>query len=312
MIASSKLGRTGLEVSRLGFGTWQIGGGRWQAPERQECVGMLRAAAERGVNLFDAAYVYGQYRSHEAILQSRALELLGEAFGKSELGRSTFVCLKLGQLDEFSHSADYTPRRMVENFRHALALLRRETVDICLVHAPSLVEVEQGRALAVLETLKGLGLARAIGYSFENEPQHVSAALRQPVDVLMLQYNLIDTLCGAVLNDAWRNGVGVLVGGPYKRGYLSGRYREVADLPLNDDYWQWNVRLNLSRVTTTLHQVVSLLDEAGSAAELRRRALKFILDTPPAPCVVVGHRSLSEVEDNIATIDQVLQAASQP
>lgn len=189
----SKLGRSGFDVSRLGFGTWQIGGGRWKAMSDDDSVKLLRSAVERGVNIFDVAYVYGQYRNENAVLESRSLELLGKALGDPSIRDSTFVCLKVGQLDEFSHAADYSPRRIVENFRHALALLQREVAEICLIHAPSLAEVEQGRALAVVETLKGLGLAKAIGYSFENEPEHVAIALRQPVDVLMLQYNLIDT-----------------------------------------------------------------------------------------------------------------------
>ena len=301
----SKLGRTGLDVSRLGFGTWQIGGGRWKAMSDDDSVKLLRAAAEQGVNVFDAAYVYGQYRNKEAILESRSLELLGKAFGETSLRDSVFISLKLGQLDEFSHAADYSPRRMVENFKHSLALLKREAIDICLVHAPSLAEVEQGRALAVLETLKSLGLARAVGYSFENEPDHVAIALRQPVDVLMLQYNLLDSECASVLDEAHRHGVGVLVGGPYKRGYLSGRYQRMEDFSMDDCYWEWNLQHNRGKVEAVLGKVNALMAKAGSASELRRKALSHILAKPAVASVIVGHREQSEISDNANIVNQI-------
>src|SRR5438270_13903995 len=107
----AKLGRTGLDCSRLGFGTWQIGGGRWKGLEPKGSVELLRYAAECGVNLFDAAIVYGQYRGELNERRSHSLELLGAAFsGKRE---QVIYCLKLGQLDEYSHRATYQPRSMV-------------------------------------------------------------------------------------------------------------------------------------------------------------------------------------------------------
>ncbi|HWY29619.1 MAG TPA: aldo/keto reductase [Candidatus Acidoferrum sp.] len=301
----TKLGRTGFDVSRLGFGTWQIGGGRWKAMSDSDNIKLLRSAVERGINIFDAAYVYGQYRNENAVLESRSLELLGKALGEPGFCDSTFICLKIGQLDEFSHAADYSPRRLVENFKHSLALLRRKVVDICLIHAPSLAEVEQGRALAVLETLKGLGLAKAIGYSFENDPEHVAIALRQPIDALMLQYNLIDDECASVLDDAWRQSVGVLVGGPYKRGYLSGRYRRMEDFSPEDCYWEWNLKHNRGKVNAVLNKVNDLLNKAGGARELRHMALEHIFQKPAIGSVIVGHREESEVADNADIVEHL-------
>lgn len=305
MTKYSKLGRTGMDVSRLGFGTWQIGGGRWKAMSDNDSIRLLRSAVERGINIFDVAYVYGQYRNKESVLASRSLELLGMALAEPSVLDSTFICLKIGQVDEFSHAADYSPRRLVENFKHALALLRREVVDICLIHAPSLAEVEQGRALAVVETLKSVGLAKAIGYSFENEPEHVALALRQSVDVLMLQYNLIDTECSSVLDEAARRGVGVLVGGPYKRGYLSGRYRKIEDFSVEDCYWEWNLRHNRGKVQAILEKANELLTKAGGARELRRMALSHIFNKPAVSSAIIGHREEAEVIDNAEVIEQL-------
>ncbi|MBV8378241.1 MAG: aldo/keto reductase [Verrucomicrobia bacterium] len=72
-----KLGNTGFDVSTIGFGTWQIGGGRWQSRPRKELVELLRGSFDLGVNTYDAAIVYGQYVDDRGVLQSCSQELLG-------------------------------------------------------------------------------------------------------------------------------------------------------------------------------------------------------------------------------------------
>lgn len=303
-----KLGRTGYDLSTLGFGTWQLGGGRWQSLPEDESVTLLQSAAQLGVNIYDAAAVYGQYQDATGRLTSRSLELLGKAFGSGSLRESTAICLKLGQFDEVAHYADYTPRRVVGQLQYALKLLQREVIDICLIHAPSLHEVMDGRALAVVQTIKALGLAKAVGYSFENEPEHAALAIQQGVDVIMLQYNLLDSQCASVLDEVWDSGVGVLVGGPFKRGYLSGQYRQLSDFPRTDDYWNRNVTINPGKVSSILDRTNALLDQAGSPAALRRKALAHILAKPAVASVIVGHRKLEEVSDNVAAINLLEKA----
>jgi len=171
-----KLGQTGFDLSAIGFGTWQLGGGRWCALDEEESITLLRASRELGVNLFDVAVVYGQYSDSKGYLQSRSQELLGKAFKEDH--DTVFYCLKLGQFDEYSHRADYDPKQLVSQFKHSLRLLQTDYIDIALIHAPSLSEVKKGHALCVLETLRELGHIRAIGYSFENELEHVKVAMQ--------------------------------------------------------------------------------------------------------------------------------------
>jgi aryl-alcohol dehydrogenase-like predicted oxidoreductase len=295
-----KLGNTGFDVSLLGFGTWQIGGARWNALSDRQSVRLLQAARDLGVNIFDASIVYGQYEGKDGRLHSRSQELLGKAFLKTR--DRVHFCVKLGQFDEYSHRSNYDPQRMVEQFHHALRALRTDYIDICLVHAPSLHEVKEGKALVVLQTLQAAGLIRAVGYSFESEPEHVYAALEQQVDVLMLQYNLIDRSCSLAIDKAKEHGVGILVGGPFKRGYLTGRYLSIEDLP-DDDYWSWNLRYNSEKVEQILSKVQQFLKEHHSPQLLRRTALKFIADRDGIGSIIVGHRSVKEILENIQLLE---------
>lgn len=300
----TKLGRTGIDCSRLGFGTWQIGGGRWKGMGRAESVTLLRHALECGVNTFDAAVVYGQYHGEVNERRSRALELLGEALDGRRRNEA-IVCLKLGQLDEYSHRAIYEPRNMVMELQRSLRELRMEYVDVCLVHAPTLHEVREGRALAVIQTIREMGAARFVGYSFEAEPDHAKIALTQGIDVLMLQYNLLDQDCAEVFSVADEQGVGMLIGGPFKRGYLSGQFETLEDLPSEDNYWEWNLRYAPEKVMAILKKAVELKRKAGGARDLRKMALHHILRHVSATSAIVGHRTKEEVVDNAKTIDEI-------
>lgn len=303
----TKLGRTGLDCSRLGFGTWQLGGERWHGLAPEDSVSLLEHALDAGVNTYDAAIVYGQYRGELNERRSRALEHLGNAFGdKSGKRGQAFICLKLGQLDEMSHRAIYQPMRMVDELNRALRELKTDYVDICLVHAPSLHEVKDGRPLAVVQTIQALGKARFVGYSFEAEPEQARLALSMGgIDVMMFQYNLLDEECGDVIDLAEEQGVGCLIGGPFKRGYLSGTYDKPEDLPLEDHYWKWNLDTCRGKVEETLAKVAKLKMQAGGAKQLRQQSLRHILGHPGAACAVVGHRAVSEVDENAQAIDEI-------
>lgn len=301
----TKLGRTGLDCSRLGFGTWQIGGGRWKGLERAESVSLLHHALACGVNIFDGAIVYGQYRGQLNERRSCSLELLGQAF-EGAMRQQAIICLKLGQVDEYSHRAIFQPRSMVDELHRALRELRTDYVDICLVHAPSLHEVREGQALAVVQTIQAMGDAKFVGYSFEAEPEHAELALSQGIDVVMLQYNLLDQECARIFDLASERGVGVLVGGPFKRGYLSGRFDKAEDLPDEDDYWKWNLRYTRHKVDDILARAARLKEEAGGARELRMKALAFILRHPSVASAIVGHRTQEEVTDNAHAIVESL------
>ena len=297
-----KLGNTGFDVSTVGFGTWQIGGGRWRQIDDLEAVHMLQSARDLGVNVYDAAVVYGQYTDQAGELRSRSRELLGKAFRHRR--DEVYICLKVGQFDEYSHRSDYDARRIVAQLNTSLSALGTDFVDICLIHAPSLQDVRDGKAIEVLKTLQALGKVRAIGYSFEAEPEHVRAALAQRVDVIMLQYNLIDTACASVITKAGDHGVGILVGGPYKRGYLTGRFNTIEDLPIDDDYWKWNLDHNPAKVVRTLEAVDACRKDSVDERSFRRKALRFVLDHPGVASAIVGHRSAAEIQENLELVKE--------
>jgi len=299
----NKLGRTGLDCSKLGFGTWQIGGGRWKGLNDEDSIKLLRKAKELGINIFDAAVVYGQYRGESNEKKSRSLDLLGKAF-EGESRKNVIFCLKIGQVDEYSHRAVYEPNNLVAQVQSALLQLNTDYIDICLIHAPTISEVKEQKAISVLQTLQALGIVKFVGYSFEDELEHSKLALEQKIDVLMLQYNLIDDSCLEAFEIAESRGVGVLVGGPLKRGYLSGEFDKVEDLPKDDDYWQWNVRYSRKKVEDILESCFELKNKIGDSKLFRKHAFNHILKNSGVNSMIVGHRNETEIiENSEATIE---------
>lgn len=292
-----KLGHTGYDLSVIGFGTWQLGGKRWQFMSDTDSIKLLHEANDLGVNIYDAAAIYGQYKSDTGYLESISQERLGKAFANRR--DKVIYCIKLGQFDEVTHRHDYDPKRVIDQFQHSLRRLKTDFIDICLIHAPSIAEVKNGKAIAVLQTLQALGYVKSIGYSFEAEPEHAIEAIKQPIDVIMLQYNLIDSECARAIELARQHGIGILAGGPYKRGYLTGEYRDITQLPIEDDYWNLNVRLNPGKVKHILEKVNVHLDRYQTPRNLRQANLAHILQQEGIASCIVGHRNINEVLENI-------------
>jgi len=296
-----KLGKLCYNLGVIGFGTWQLGGERWEDISDKESTRLLQEANDLGVNVYDVAVVYGQYEDTQGYIQCKAQERLGRAF--ADRRDKVVYCLKLGQYDEYTHRYDYEPKRIVDQFKHSLRRLKTDYIDICLVHAPSLQAIKDQRAISVMQTLQAQGHVKAVGYSFEAEPEHVAIAVSQKIDAIMLQYNLLDTECADAIELARIYGIGILVGGPFKRGYLTGKYRSVKDFSRKDDYWDLNIKMNPGKVEQVLDSVNKLLKQHKSPEKLREAALRHILKQPGVSSCIVGHRSIKEVIENIKATD---------
>ncbi|GAB4393947.1 MAG: hypothetical protein Tsb005_14410 [Gammaproteobacteria bacterium] len=115
----------------------------------------------------------------------------------------------------------------------------------------------------------------------------------------MLQYNLIDQQCAEMIEQARIHGIGILAGGPFKRGYLTGEYRSFSDFSDKDDYWKWNLKLNRKKVEQILGAVSELLEIYETPPKLRQYSLQFILQQAGVSSCIVGHRNIQEVIENI-------------
>ena len=291
-----KFGKTGLIVSEIGMGTWELGGREWGDIGEKDAVDLLRYAFEKGVTFYDTADQYGG---------GRAERLLGEAF--SELGNRVVIATKLGyELDSdgwisqggkvpsYNASRSYI-RQAVEG---SLSRLKREAIDIYQFHAPPPAEVWD-EAFGTMEDLKTEGKIRFYGLCLGNQEQALKAIAETGISSLMLTYNMLNQgMAKPVMETAAENGIAVVARQPLSSGLLSGQLTPETEFAENDYRKTWP-REKLLADLERVDQIKSVVK--GKTKSLPQAALKFILAHPAVSCVIPGMMSPEQVDDGAAT-----------
>ncbi|UNG17567.1 aldo/keto reductase [Stutzerimonas zhaodongensis] len=200
-------------VSRIGLGTWAIGGWMWGGADDDRSVTTIRSALERGINLIDTAPVYGFGHSEEVV--GKALEGV-----RDQAVIATKVAL---DWSEGGPRRNSTPARIRQEIEDSLRRLRTDRIDLYQVHWPDpLVPIEE--TAAELEKLRQEGKILAIGVSNYSTEQMDTFRKAAPLASVQPPYNLFERAIEAdVLPYARDNGLVVLGYGALCRGLLSGR-----------------------------------------------------------------------------------------
>ena len=208
------LGRTGLRVSRIAFGTWQLGGD-WGTTDSRAAIAAIRWAADRGVTLFDTAQGYGFGASEQ---------LLAEAlrpFDRSELVIATKGGLR--PADGGGVSRDASPAWITSGVESSLRALDTDYIDLYQVHWPDPATPFADTADA-LAKLVADGKIRHVGVSNFDASQMDEFSATLPVETLQPPYHLFrrDAEAG-ILPYAAAHDIGVLIYGPLAHGLLGGQ-----------------------------------------------------------------------------------------
>ena len=212
----STIGNTGVEISRIGLGTWAIGGWMWGGTDEKESIRTIQSAFDRGITLIDTAPVYGFGRSEE---------IVGKALAKILLRHKAVLATKVG-LDWRGAQPirDASPSyRIFKEIDASLKRLKTDVINICQVHWPeSDAPIEE--TAEAMGTLFKQGKIRAIGVSNFSPEQMIRFSKVAPTHTAQPPYNLFErSIEGDVLPHCWWYGISTLVYGSICRGLLSGR-----------------------------------------------------------------------------------------
>jgi aryl-alcohol dehydrogenase-like predicted oxidoreductase len=299
-LRTSPLGDTGLEISRVGFGAWAIGGGGWEfgwGPQQDdESIAAIHRALELGVNWIDTAAAYGFGRSEEIV--GRALRGLPER---------PYVFTKSSLLDDGTRHVRHVLKRD-SILREAEGSLRRlgvDAIDLYQIHWPIPDEdIEEG--WAAMATLKERGLVRHIGVSNFDASQLRRIQSIAPVETLQPPYSLIDRAAEAeVLPFSERHGIGVIVYSPMGSGLLTGGItrERIAAMPA-DDWRKTDPRFTepqLSRhlaLAARLRTIADRHDVSPGAV-----AVAWTLRNPAVDGAITGFRRPDQVDPVVAAAD---------
>lgn len=206
---------TGLIMSRIGLGTWAMGGWMWGGTDRRQAIATIRSAVERGVTLIDTAPVYGFGESEE---------IVGEALAEGGLRPRVQIATKVGiNWRDGKPFRDSRPERLREELEASLRRLRTDVIDLYQVHWP-----DPATPIAqTAETLAGFlddGKIRAIGVSNFSPAQMEAFRAAAPLDAVQPPYNLFEReIEKEVLPYAKQTGLVALCYGALCRGLLSGK-----------------------------------------------------------------------------------------
>ena len=225
---------TSLRISRVGLGTWAIGGWMWGGTDDEESIKTIHAAVERGLNLIDTAPAYGFGRSEE---------IVGQAIADGGCAR-VVIATKVGlEWKDGKVFRNASRDRILREATDSLRRLRTDYIDVYQVHWPDpLVPIEE--TAEAMQTLFDQGKIRAIGVSNFSVAQIERFRRVAKLHVVQPPYNLFEREIEAELLPYCRkSGLATLTYGALCRGLLSGKLQEDAhflgdDLRLSDPKFQ--------------------------------------------------------------------------
>src|SRR5229473_1268484 len=231
----TKIAGSGLTVSRIGLGTWAIGGWMWGGTDEVDSSRTIHAALDQGITLIDTAPVYGFGRSEE---------IVGKALAAPGLRSRAVIATKTGlEWRDGNVFRNASRARIMREVEDSLRRLRTDCIDIYQVHWPDpLVPMEE--TAAAMASLYNQGKIRAIGVSNFSVAQMDAFRRVAPLHVLQSPYNLFERgIEDGILPYCRRNNIAVLGYGALCRGLLSGRMRRDTtfsgdDLRRNDPKFQ--------------------------------------------------------------------------
>jgi aryl-alcohol dehydrogenase-like predicted oxidoreductase len=296
-LATTELGSTGLQVTRVGFGAWAIGGGDWQfgwgSQDDDESIAAIHRAVELGINWIDTAAGYGF--GHSEAVVGRALE---------GLENRPYVFTKSSLLEGPDHRVVHNLKRdsIRREAEASLARLGVDAIDLYQIHWP-LPEADIEEGWSAMNELKDDGLVRHIGVSNFSPEQIRRISSIAPVETVQPQYSLIARDAEAeLLPFAEHGGIGVIVYSPMGSGLLTGKMtrERIAGLP-DDDWRKASARFNepqLSDHLATVDRLAAVADRHGVSPGAV--AIAWTLRNPAVDAAIVGLRRPDQANELLA------------
>lgn len=262
---------TEINASRVGLGTWAIGGWMWGGTDEQQSINTIHAALDRGITLIDTAPVYGFGRSEEIV--GKALAQYGQ---RDRIVLATKVAMDWKDGNVFRNA---TPDRIFQEIDDSLQRLQTDYIDIYQVHWPDpTVPIEQ--VAEAMHKLYQQGKIRAIGVSNFSPEQMDTFRQVAPLHTCQPPYNLFERAIEAdVLPYCRQNGITLLTYGALCRGLLSGQMTAARNFE-GDDLRQGDPKFQQPRYEQYLNAVERLnqFTQQHYDRQVIHLAIRWILD----------------------------------
>lgn len=303
-IAKRPLGRSGVEVSEIGFGAWTLGLDWWGKVTAQDARRLVDRALDLGITFFDTADTYGAGAGEERLgeaLRGRSGVQIGTKFGYD-------ITVPHDQSAHSERPTNWSPDHIRRACEASLRRLGVDVIDVYELHNPRMAQVRDDAIFEVLSELQSAGKIRACGVALGPaigwEAEGVWAIRNRKIDAVQTVFNLLEQRPGDVFLAEAGADAGVIARVPHASDALTGRF-ELGALPEElfggNDHRSFRKRAWMSRALRKVARLDFLLEDRT----IGQAALAWILANPGVATV------LPTVTD-LATLEEFAAAAAKP
>ena len=289
------LGSTGLRVSVIGAGTWQLGGEWGRNFGQSDADDILDAAAECGINLIDTAECYGDHLSEQ---------LIGDYLSRRDRSKWV-VATKFGHWFHsfMNRTDDFSVDGVRKQLEGSLRALRVDSIDLYQFHSGSDALFGNSELWTMLDEQKRAGKIRHLGVSILGKGSELQAREARSVGAEALQvfYNRLDRRAEEMyFSHAERDNLGILGRVPLASGILSGKFTQGVEYPKNE-YRGSQDRDNLASDLAEVDRLRAT--EVPANVPMAQWALAWCLKNPVVTTVIPGMKSAEQARANAAAAD---------
>ena len=281
-----KLGSTGLEVSEIGFGAWQLcNSDSWGGMDEPTALRLVDEAIDGGINLFDTAPNYADTKSERilgrALQNKRDKVILVSKFGHTPEGPKDF------SVDWFWKSLEAS-----------LGRLRTDYLDVLLLHnPPSEIYAGTDPVWAALEEARVQGKIMHYGASLDFAVEVEECLANTNSEVLEVLFNVFHQDVRRALEAVSEHSAGIITKVPLDSGWLTGRFD--ANSQFEGIRARWS-REEIAQRAELVSEIAWLVEDG---AELAHKAIGFLLSYDEVSCVIPGMRTQQQLASNLAAAD---------
>ena len=291
------LGRTGWNISEIGFGSWGIGGGEWGATDDTISLAALHRAIDLGVNFIDTADVYGDGHAEQLIAEVRK--------ARSE---QLIVATKAGRRLNPHVASGYNRENLTSFVERSLQNLQTEALDLLQLHCPPSEVYYMPEVFDVLDDLVHQGKIRFYGVSVERVDEALQAIIYPNVQSVQIIFNMFRLKPAEQFFAAAReHGVGILARVPLASGLLTGKFRADTQFSQNDhrnfnrhgEAFDQGETFSGVEYETGLQAVEKLRSLVPPGITMAQFALRWILMFPEVTTTIPGAKNPLQASDNV-------------
>ncbi len=290
------LGNSGIKISEVGLGCWQLGAEWGNPPDKNAAFAILNEAVDRGIDFFDTADIYGNGQSESYI---------GE-FLKSQKQKIT-IATKYGRSANV-YPDNYTEKSLRNSVEGSLNRLGLDSLDLLQLHCIPYEVIKEGKIFKFLRKLKDEGLIKQFGASVETVEEGLTCLEQEDICSLQVIFNIFrQKPLEELLPKAKKQGVGIIVRLPLASGLLTGKFTKDTKFPENDhrNYNQNGEAFNVGETFAGIPfekgiELVSTMEKLFLPQNMTmvQMALRWLLDYDAVSAIIPGASEPKQVKLN--------------